>query len=385
MNTQDDDFPFDKKINNFSETIRTIPSERRYWFVRTFGGELFEDYYVMKRIGLLANNVPLDMIKLAHNNPSAYKTLQNFINYNIFPDNASEATKLANQLVDFYHKVKIDDIIMMPSSDSNYIAFGKVISGIKETSKTNRTFTYKGDTLQFPTKYHEVEWITIKAKSDLIGDIKPLMSSHSGLTNADKYSEPIESNISSLFEKEDYYYFSLFVDLNENQELNAFELSRYLEAVTKLYKHYCIVNDIEENEDLFLKIKIQSPGSSVWKWSKPALIAGVSIIATMGFFADGGEISYNKEGELSIKTTGNIFKNITNTYASISNTDNENEDKKLERKRKEFELLKDKKEAGLLTKEEVEKYHIQLRDSSEALQLKEVESKSVNIAEAVKN
>lgn len=367
-----------------SENIREIPSTRRYWFVRTFGGKLFEYYYASKTVGLLANDVPLEMIKNAPHDNVTFSTLKSHIERNMYRDNPGEATKLANQLVDFYHNMKVDDIVMMPTGNSDFIAFGRVTSNIKERKKSQGTFDYKDTVLQYPTKYHEIEWLTIKRKSDILGDFRPLLSSQSGLTNANKYGEFVESNISSFFEKDEYYYFSLFVDLNNDQELNAFDLFRYLEAVTKLYKHYCAANDIEYNEDLFLKIKIQSQGSNIWKWVKTAGAVGIVGILGMSVFGSDPTLEHGPNGTVA-SLKGNVFQNITNAYRDVTKTNRDNEAQDIENENKRIDLIAKKRALGLLTKEEIDKYQIQLIDSTEALKLKNVESKAVKIADVINN
>lgn len=378
------DLPFgNAESHNPTLEIREIPNKRRYWFVRTFGGILFEYYYSSKKVGILGNDVPLALIKNAIHDNVTFSSLQNYIFTNIYPDNTGEATKLANQLIDFYHHVKVDDIVMMPSVDSNYIAFGRVKSVMKERDKPFGKFMYKESQFDYPTKYHDVEWLTIKKKRDVLGDMRPLFSTYMGITNADKYGEFIESSISTFFTKEEYYYFSMFVDLNEDEELNAFELQRYLEAVTKLYKHYCVANDIDDNEELYLKIKIQSQGNNILKWLKTAGGIGVAGIFLMSIVGSDPELKYSESEGFDGNLKGNFFKNITTAYDDISKTNRENEEKDIELESKRIDLLAKKRDLGLLTPEEIKKYQIQLKDSADTLNLRNIESKSVEIADVV--
>lgn len=363
--------------------IREIPIKRRYWFVRTFGGKLFEYYYSSKKVGILGNDVPQSLIKNAPHDDVTFSALQNYVFKNIYPDNTSEATKLANQLIDFYHHVKEDDIVMMPSADSDYIAFGRITSGMKERDKPYGKFKYKDNEYDYPTKYHEVEWLTIKRKRDVLGDMRPLFTTYLGITNADKYGEFIESSISTFFTREEYYYFSMFVDLNDDEELNAFELHRYLEAITKLYKHYCAENDIEENEELYLKIKIQSQGNNILKWLRNAGGVGLATMFAMSITGSDPEVKYNsKEGFIG-NMKGNLFKNITTAYDDISKTRRENEEKDIDLENKRIDLIDKKRKLGLLTPEEIEKYQIQLRDSADALNLRNIESKNIKISDVI--
>jgi len=378
------DLPFGNEENQDEALlIREIPNKRRYWFVRTFGGALFEYYYSSKKVGILGNDVPLALIKNAPHDNVTFSSLQNYIFTNIYPENTGEATKLANQLIDFYHHMKVDDIVMMPSVDSDFIAFGRVTSQMKEREKPFGTFMYKETQYDYPTKYHEIEWLTIKRKRDVLGDMRPLFSTYMGITNADKYGEFIESSISTFFTKEEYYYFSMFVDLNDDEELNAFELHRYLEAITKLYKHYCIANDIEENEELYLKIKIQSQGNNILKWLKTAGGIGIASMLAMSITGTDPEVKYSSDEGFVGNMKGNFFKNLTTAYDDVSKTNRENKKKDIEIESMQIDLIDKKRKLGLLTPEEIEKYQIQLKDSAEALNLKNIESKNIKISDVL--
>src|SRR5690606_23642818 len=247
-------------------TINFIPQGRRYWFVRTFGGALFDYYYDTGKVGILGNTVPIEYIKNAPHNAATFGSLQGYIHENMYPENTGEATKLANQLVDFYHNMKVNDIVLMPSENSDYIAFGLVTSGFKERERLRSdTFRHREKELPYPTKTRTVKWLKIMRKHEVVGDLRNLLISQMGLTKADNYAEFIESNLATFFVKDNSYYSTLCVDLNEEQELNAFDLYRYLEALTRLYEDFCYRNNIPYNEALFLKIKVQSPGNFIWK------------------------------------------------------------------------------------------------------------------------
>jgi len=362
-------------------SIRQVPSKRRYWFVRTFGGQLFEYYYDREKIGISGNTVPMEYIKNAKYDSSTFSTLQSFISKNII-EIQSEATKLANQLVSFYHEMQIGDIVMIPSEDSDYIAFGEVVSDIK-VEKSGAILIHNERKEPYPEKIRKVRWLKIMDKFDVVGDMRPLFSSHLGLTNADKYSDFIESNISTFFLKDDHYFSTLYIDLNNDQELNAFELQRYLEALTKLYKNFCLENGIEENEELYIKIKVQSPGSLILKWS--AIGIGISFIGMIAMSVIGVDpqvkIKGNpKEGfEFSASVKGNFLNNIADSKKKEQEIENQRvkdsldiEDRKLDQKIK-------RKQHGLLTAEEVELYKKQMVDSASRLKMSTVESKEVSL------
>lgn len=392
--------------NNFTETIDVptinfIPEGRRYWFVRTFGGALFDYYYDTGKVGILGNAVPVEYIKNAPHNAATFSTLQGYIHENMYPENTGEATKLANQLVDFYHNMKVDDIVLMPSANSDYIAFGLVTSGYKEKEQVRSdTFVHRDKELPYPTKTREVKWLKIMRKHEVVGDLRNLLISQMGLTKADNYADFIESNLSTFFVKDDTYYSTLCIDLNEEEELNAFDLYRYLEALTMLYEDYCYRNNIPYNEALFLKIKVQSPGNFIWKiveeTSKKAGDIGKKIIKGAGaasFIGLSGlivlsvtgsdpniELTKNQDGSYDFKAgiKGNIWENFQNAKDQEQVRSTKHKHDSLDIEDRKFEQYLKRKAHGALTEEDRKKYESQLVDSAKALNITTVESKAVS-------
>jgi len=381
-------------------TINFIPQGRRYWFVRTFGGALFDYYYDTGKVGILGNTVPIEYIKNAPHNAATFGSLQGYIHENMYPENTGEATKLANQLVDFYHNMKVNDIVLMPSENSDYIAFGLVTSGFKERERLRSdTFRHREKELPYPTKTRTVKWLKIMRKHEVVGDLRNLLISQMGLTKADNYAEFIESNLATFFVKDNSYYSTLCVDLNEEQELNAFDLYRYLEALTRLYEDFCYRNNIPYNEALFLKIKVQSPGNFIWKIveeaGKKAGTVGKGIVKGAGaasFIGLSGlialsvtgsdpniELTKNADGTYDFKAgiNGNIWENIENAKDQEQNRGTKSQHDSLDIEDRKFEQYLKRKAHGVLTEEDRRKYETQLLDSARALNITTVESKAI--------
>lgn len=363
--------------------IREIPAQRRYWFVRTFGGKIFDYYYTHNLIGVSGNDVPMDYIQNAPHDDVTYGTLHGFITKNVI-DQQSEATKLANQLITFYHEVKPGDIVLIPSENSDFIAFGEVTSNIR-VQKTSSSLIHNEKVEPYPEKVRSVKWLKIMRKSDLVGDLKLLFFSRLGITNADKYGDFIESNVSTFFLKDDYYFSTLFIDLSNDQELNVFDLHRYLEALTKLYENFCAENGIEYNEELFIKIKVQSAGSVILKWTAGILVVGVAGIMMMSIVGSDPNLKFhtNAQGKTDFEAglKGNFFKNLAEARKIEQETESKRVTDSLAAEDKKFEQLKKRKEHNLLTPEEKKFYQDQIIDTAKALKMSSVESKAVNIKE----
>lgn len=102
-----------------------------------------------------------------------------------------------------------------------------------------------------------------------------MLASHYGIINADAYSDTIESFLESVFIKDEHIY--LVIQINQDEEINAFDLHRFLDGITFFYQEFCKDEGIEPNEELTIKIKLQSEGKTILK----ALVY-VGIIGLLG-------------------------------------------------------------------------------------------------------
>lgn len=248
--------------------VKKIQKNKRYWFIRTYGGDVYDDYLERGYVGLGLNNVPHNYIVEGKTN---WDRLQTFIDTNT-EYHAGSATRWANQLINFQHNVKVGDTVVMPDRNSDKFAFGEVQSDVFLVDKPG-TFQHDGETMALPEKRRKISWDKVVAKDNVQTDLKPITNSHAGISNIDSYSEIIEGYISSLFIKEEHLF--LILKVNQDEEINAFALSNFLTSITYFYKEYCIEHGIEYNEELFIKIKLQSKGTMALK--AIAVAAGLAI------------------------------------------------------------------------------------------------------------
>ncbi|WP_342645032.1 hypothetical protein [Mucilaginibacter sp. CSA2-8R] len=252
----------DFNIEEVVENIRVVDQERDYWFFRTYSGHLFDEFYERNYIGLGLNEIPYQYIKEASKADEAtFTRLRTSIEskYN-FP--ASEVTRWANQLIDFEKGVKVGDMVISPSGGSEKYAFG-IVESKTFVEKDSRVFQFRDRFEPYPEKRKHIKWLKIIDSEDLNGDLKALSSTRMPLTNAFTYREAIEGNLSTVYIKEGRMY--LTIQINQDDDINAFAFAEFLSGLTYFYKEFCKENGDEDNEDLFLKIKVQSRGKMFLK------------------------------------------------------------------------------------------------------------------------
>jgi restriction system protein len=252
--------------------IPVINEGKQYWFVRTYGGEIFPTYYSEGYIGLGVNEVPQSLIKIAADNPSGVYELNKFIHNNTRYKNGA-ATKVGRELINFEHDIKIGDTIVIPSKNSTELAIGTVTSDVYFVNKP-RAFKFRDRVEHLPQKRRHVKWERVIYRDDLNGDLKNLIGSHHGLTNANGYADVIEGTVDSLYIKNDHAYLTLKV--NQDEDINAFVLSRFLNDLTYFYQEFCLETGQEIDEDLVIKIKLQSKGKLALKAFCVAGVVGIA-------------------------------------------------------------------------------------------------------------
>lgn len=251
--------------------LKEVEIEKKYWFVRTYGGDVFDEYIENGYVGIGLNKVPNNYILEADRN---FVRLQEYIHNNTEYQDGS-ATKWAKQLVSFHHEVNIGDTVIIPDVNSDNLAFGIIDSEVYiEVDK--RVFSNRGETQEYPQKRRRVIWDRVVHKDNIQSDLKAISSSHQGITNIDKYFDVIESYLSSVFKRGNKTY--MVININQDEDINAFELSRFLSSLTYLYQELCEYYGFEKDEELFIKIKLQSKGKALLSALAGGALLGLSAI-----------------------------------------------------------------------------------------------------------
>jgi len=332
--------------------IRVIDEERNYWFIRTYGGKIYNYFRENNFIGLGFNNVPYNYIKeakpineivngdeVSYVDFAAFNRLQKFIN-----DNTAyikgEATKWANQLIDFEHEIKIGDLVIIPNENSQDLSIG-IVESETYVVDVQSTFKFNDKFEPYPEKRRKIKWLKEIPKGEFRGGLNSMFFSRTAVKNVTDFSDVIEGNLSSLYIKDEHIYLSIKID--QDEEINAFDLQRFLESLTYLYKEFCSVHGIEDNEELFIKIKVQSKGSALLKGLGYAALFSVAMIIVM---------SNNSNIELDLKNmkvkggSEGFLKSLTDFRDANEIRDERKAEKALERQK---ELLK--------FKDSIEKLH----------------------------
>ena len=294
----------DIEIQRALESVRIVDSDRNYWFVRTYGGETFKDYIQRNYIGIGFNQMPYEYLKNYKNDdPQSFERIKNHIEKTTdYRDGSS--TKWTNQLINFQHDMKKGDLVVIPNKNSSYFHVGVIDSDVYVV-KENITFMHDGKYEKYPEKRRKVNWETNISLDEVRNELKGMTSTRQAITNINRYSDRIEGHISSIYIKEDKIH--LVIKVNQDEDINAFDLSNFLSSITYFYKEFALEED-NFSEDLTIKIKLQSRGKTVLKG---AVYGGILGIAGLVLLSNNSEFKATfEESTFSFKTEG-LLKSVS--------------------------------------------------------------------------
>lgn len=278
--------------------VPIINADRNYWFVRTQGGDYFEDFYFEGFIGIEWNEVSdLDLIR-----ESDVDAIKGMV-FKYYPK-IDKVGYVAKQIKKFACDIKKGDIVLIPNKNSEKIAFGEIKSEpyIYEEDKSQILDFFDDDDIKESLKKRiDVKWLKVLKRSELDPYLYKIIYSHSTIVDARPYANFIDRTLHKFYVKNDDAH--LTMDVNTRNEIPAIDLSGFIYETIGLVDsfNYNMKMNLEKKE-ISTKINVQSPG--IIEFVGPVAIIGCIAIGAVVLL--GGEVSFLN---LKLKTDG-LSKNI---------------------------------------------------------------------------
>lgn len=253
-----------------------VKPDRRYWFIRTHGGEYFEEFCDKGYVGIGDKDIPC--VTESDRTPELITQVK---------QNHPQATRALNQIYTFCKEIHKDDIVVIPSERAEDFAFGI----IEENDVYLEDTSSEKDTIDGKCPYNrrrKVRWIQKIPKSRIDSKLYTLFRNQQKLSKADNYGEYIERALYPFYVKEGKAHFTLSLIAPESP--NAFDMPLYMNGILnrakELYKAIgCIENDIKVQS----RINVQSAGL-IELLGDPTFVALASIVV-IGLF--GGRAAFH--------------------------------------------------------------------------------------------
>lgn len=325
--------------------IPVIGSNVNYWFVRTSGGENFENFYFGNYIAIGWDKLNDITTMKSQQHESLKKRVEE-----LYPDDAKPGST-ASQVIRFVCEMKEGDYVLIPGANCDRIAFGIITSDVyvyEPTDQEKFDAIFDGLEICF-LKRRDVNWITAAPfdRSELDPLLIPIIYSYGTIIDANPYSTFINRTIYDLYYQRGELH-SIF-NITKKDNIPIYEFNNFINNIFNAIDVYSEISGFEVNKkELSIKASINSPGPvEIITAATSAFI----FLSGLSLFLNGAKVklSYNifniASGEININSPG-LMDRIKKLNASSVDNDiklAESQDK-LRRSKDELKIQKmDKK------------------------------------------
>lgn len=296
-------------------------SERRYWFVRTNGGEYYDDYFHEGYIAVGFNwIVDKSMIEKAETDEVYKRALYEKVKLESETDEEIKIKPglIINQLKRFLVEMCPGDIVLIPSENSKYISFGEIIGDVEIINADD----VQDDGCPF-IKRRKVKWVKTLKKENLDPYLYKAIMSHHVITDVSDSATFINRSMSNMYVENDRAHITLRVQSKESvkvADINTL-LTCFEDIATKAEFPPDILSPIAQAD---LKINVQSPGPVEYITFGAGLLGFGAILVAISLYRAGKIIE--KAGgscEFKIGLKGVSFKMKANRSSAPTSLDTE--------------------------------------------------------------
>jgi hypothetical protein len=238
---------------NLIEQVIHLRNDKKYYRIRTDYGDNFQTFYDNGFVAIGYNY--LGNQRLLENDQLITRQLI-AVNENLSEDSTSDKKKISRiyNMVQDFKDLRLGDVVIIPSQDSNRIAFGEIVDNeiFQTTEGTNNCNYIKRRRVRWFKLVHWTEldpkMAALKARGDVINDVSEL-------------SEEIDIVMRNLFVKNNLSHF--VIDIQTEDPISLVNLIDLLEGIRNLSNLIIERYNLEENiEDITIKLNLQSPGKT---------------------------------------------------------------------------------------------------------------------------
>jgi restriction system protein len=283
-----------------ADRIPEISAERQYWFIRTNGGEFYQDFIDTKSIGIGFNLVTLaDVNKAFADKSDPYGQLHAAV-YKRY--NTDTTGKAAGLIWRFLKEIKPGDVVVMPSGGSNRLYFGEVTNG-----DPFEVVTEVADDDVVYRKRRSVNWISEKDWYNVDSNVYRAFASPQALTQITAYGDYLDREMYALYTKGGETHVRL--DIRTVGGIDGddyFDMGHSLLSLCREFRRDIKLPD--KGNKIEVRSNVQSPGIFEFIMHAPVVASFLASALTVALF--GGHVKAEKLG-IDIGTDG-LLKGLSN-------------------------------------------------------------------------
>lgn len=326
--------------------IPTVSNDVHYWIIRTNGGEYYEDFVMHKYISISWDYVSLNTLynKTDDEIKRLIDVYEQMSSNKTKDDDTEEPSKgktttILNKINRFVFEINKDDIILIPSKNSNRITIAKVTSDVYETEHYVETYLKENpETEIIPCPYRKrrkIKAIRTITKGQMDIYLTKGFSSQHALSNMDEYAPYINRTIYGVYSKDNQLHTTLHAGHPNGLNLKELvELSTYIEKASYALAEQCEIPF--DSSQIKVKLNIHSPGLI----ELIGAMAGDGIVLSLLIFSinnilNGGKlnISFKKNAE------GNLDFSVNSESSGIYGNSQKNKRIELTEKTQLLEII----------------------------------------------
>ena len=212
------------------QAIQTVSSTKNYWLIRTQSGSLYQTFITNNYISIGHKEVSIEFLKAQKNVYATNESLvineikQKIQTYHALdeePLDKRNISLIASQIVRFAYDIKIGDVIIIPSFNSDDVSFGVIES--EQWASPYYNNSKDNSLLKRP-----VRWIKEVRRRELDPYLYRMFTAHQAVNKVNDYAEIIERSVNDLFILEDEAHFVINVGSDTIAAKNLFGLGASL-------------------------------------------------------------------------------------------------------------------------------------------------------------
>lgn len=298
-------------LDKILKQIPVIKTTTNYWMLRADGGKFFTDFFINSYIGIGWNEISVADIKeiddeeelkerLKQSNTEIETVIVTNENGGVSEEEVSTSpsqrsvASWASQLLRFVNSVKVGDIVIVPNEGSSlFNAFIVTKSAYDESQSTineqNQNRDYKHSEFK---KRIGVSFIKNFSRRESDSAIYPLIYSHHTLTDANEYKTFLNRAIFDVYIENELLHATFQV--TETNTIGARSINQFLSGII------ATTDELFEDEDVDLKINVQSPGPAEIAMYTSVGIVVITVIVVGIHSIFGGKLSIGKGDNIKV-------------------------------------------------------------------------------------
>lgn len=312
-------------FDDLKSLIPIVNVDRRYWLVRSMGGDYYGEFINRGYIAIGYNEVSLPELKLAASyNDEANNQLKQILESKELKQPDTEEEKYNSryavpQMLKFYSEINVGDIVVIPGRNSHNVAIAEVISDVYEEDSVSPLTGF----CQFK-KRRNIKVLEKTFRHKLNPEMQLMFNSRHIISNVDKYEEFIEGSVRDLYQKGDVSY--LILRVKQQDGISALDFNVVPEIVNIVYDWLSEYNVVFDKDTVKMKVCVQSPGDIiVYAIENPWVIVSIGWVIAM---IKGGNITLWDKINITIPGPADILEKTLKSLSDFMDRGQDRDTKK---------------------------------------------------------